>query len=209
MIYGYIRVSTDRQTIENQRYEINEFCKKNVLIINEWIEETISGATEIDKRKLGELLDGLQKGDILICSEISRLGRNLLMIMSILNICIIKEVQVWTIKDNFRLGNDINSKVLAFAFGLSAEIERNLISQRTKEAMARAKSEGIHCGRPRGAKNKTVKLTGKEKIIIQLLKQNFTKIVIARKLGVHRSTLRSFLKELKKAKRKNLTDHIK
>jgi len=203
MIYGYIRISTDRQTIENQRYEINKFCKENVLIINKWIEETISGATEIDKRKLGELLNDLQKGDILICSEISRLGRNLLMIMSILSICITKEVQVWTIKDNFRLDNDINSKVFAFAFGLSAEIERNLIAQRTKEAMSRAKTEGIHCGRPRGAKNKNGgKLTGKEEVVLQLLKQKITKIAIARELGIHRSTLILFLKELNKANRK-------
>jgi DNA invertase Pin-like site-specific DNA recombinase len=145
MIYGYIRVSTDRQTVENQRFEINEFCKRSNVEVAQWIDETISGTKEVDKRKLGRLLGNLQKGDILICSELSRLGRNLLMIMSILNVCMEKEVQVWTIKDNYRLGSDISSKVLAFAFGLSAEIERNLISQRTKEALARMKSEGIQC----------------------------------------------------------------
>jgi DNA invertase Pin-like site-specific DNA recombinase len=204
-MYGYIRVSTDRQTVENQRFEINKFCKKNVMVVDKWIEETISGAKEVDKRKLGVLLNDLQKGDILICSEISRLGRNLLMIMSILNLCMTKEVQVWTIKDNYRLGNDISSKVLAFAFGLSAEIERTLLSQRVKEAMARAKLEGIHCGRPRGAKSKSVKLTGKKEKIIQLLKQKITKIAIARELGVHRSTLRLFLKEIKKAKKQKNT----
>jgi len=196
MVYGYIRVSTDRQTVENQRFEINEFCKKNNVEVVNWIDETISGTKEVDKRKLGGLLGKMQKGDILICSELSRLGRNLLMIMSILNVCMEKEVQVWTIKDNYRLGNDISSKVLAFAFGLSAEIERNLISQRTKEALARMKSEGIHVGRPRGAKSKVIKLTGKEEQIKKMLKQKTAKIKIAKQLGVHRSTLRRFIQEM-------------
>jgi DNA invertase Pin-like site-specific DNA recombinase len=106
-----------------------------------------------------------------------------------------KEVQVWTIKDNYRLGSDISSKVLAFAFGLSAEIERNLISQRTKEALARMKSEGIHIGRPLGAKSKEIKLTGKENEIRKLLSQKTSKIKIAKQIGVHRSTLRRFLQE--------------
>jgi len=197
MIYGYIRVSTDRQTVENQRFEINEFCKKNNVAVEKWIDETISGTKEIDKRKLGGLLGNLQKGDILICSELSRLGRNLLMIMSILNVCMEKEVQVWTIKDNYRLGSDISSKVLAFAFGLSAEIERNLVSQRTKEALARMKSEGIHVGRPHGAKSKEIKLTGKEEQIKKMLSKRIPKVKIAKKLGVHRSTLRRFLLEVK------------
>jgi DNA invertase Pin-like site-specific DNA recombinase len=193
MIYGYIRVSTDKQTVENQRFEIREFCKRYDLVINKWIDETISGAKEIDKRKLGGLLNGLRKGDILICSELSRLGRNLLMIMSILNACMEKGVQVWTIRDNYRLGNDINSKVLAFAFGLSAEIERSLISQRTKEALARMKAEGGHVGRPHGTKSMGMKLTGKGEQITRLLKRNVPKTEIAKKLGVHRSTLRRFL----------------
>jgi DNA invertase Pin-like site-specific DNA recombinase len=196
MIYGYIRVSTERQTVENQRFEINGFCEKNNLSVGKWIEETISGTKEVEKRKLGGLLESLQKDDILICAELSRLGRNLLMIMSILNVCMEKEVQVWTIKDNYRLGSDISSKVLAFAFGLSAEIERNLISQRTKEALARMKSEGIHVGRPAGAKNIVVKLTGKEEEIKKLLSQNISKVEVAKRMGVHRSTLRRFLIEM-------------
>lgn len=126
MIYGYIRVSSDKQTVENQRFEINNFCKKGNLQVDDWIEETISGTKSYDKRELGVLLAKVSKDDIIICSELSRLGRNLFMIMEILNICMNKECRVWTIKDNYRLGDDIQSKVLAFAFGLSAEIERNL-----------------------------------------------------------------------------------
>jgi len=194
MIYGYIRVSTDKQTVKNQRFEIAQFCKKNEMAVDKWIEETISGTMAAEKRKLGELLATLQKDDILICSELSRLGRNLLMIMSILNACMEKEVQVWTVKDNYRLGMDINSKVLAFAFGLSAEIERTLISQRTKEALARVKSEGTSLGRPCGAKSKPGKMKRKTIRIKKLLEQNLSKTQIAKKLGVHRTTLQRILK---------------
>ncbi len=195
MVYGYIRVSTDKQTVENQRFEINNFCEKNNLNVDKWIEETISGAKDFETRKLGILLRSMNKRDILICAELSRLGRNLLMIMSILNKCMQKEIQVWTIKDNYKLGSDISSKVLAFAFGLSAEIERNLISQRTKEALARKKSEGVVLGRPKGSKSKKLKLSGKEKIISNMLNKNLPYKKIAKSLGVHRSTLSTFIKE--------------
>ena len=87
MIYGYIRVSTDKQTVENQKYEINAFCKKNNLVIAQWIEETISGTKKVSERKLDKLIKKMKKDDVMICSELSRLGRNLLMIMGILNEC--------------------------------------------------------------------------------------------------------------------------
>ena len=196
MVYGYIRVSTDRQTVENQRFEIKNFCKKEALKVDTWIEETISGTKDVDKRKLGALLAKMQKGDILICSELSRLGRNLLMIMAILNECMKNDIQVWTIKDNYRLGSDISSKVLAFAFGLSAEIERNLISQRTKEALARKKAEGVVLGRPKGSKSAKTKLTGQEKQIKELLEKKVSYSAIGRILGVHRLTVSSFVKKI-------------
>ncbi|MFA5688084.1 MAG: master DNA invertase Mpi family serine-type recombinase [Kiritimatiellales bacterium] len=195
MNYGYIRVSTDKQTVENQRYEINCFCERKNIVIEHWIEETISGTKEPEKRKLGSVLAKLQKDDILICAELSRLGRSLLMIMDILNQCLKRDVQVWTIKDNYRLGADISSKVLAFAFGISAEIERNLISQRTKEALARRRSEGVILGRPKGRKSTKVKLTGREEQIDRLLKRGYSTSKIARKLKVHRITLGKFIKE--------------
>lgn len=194
MIIGYIRVSSDKQTVENQKYEIEKFCKDNSQEINLWIEETISGTIQINERKLGSLLTKLSKGDILICTELSRLGRNLLMIMSILNECMNKDIQVWTIKDNFRLGSDISSKVFAFAFGLSAEIERTLISQRTKEALARKKSEGVVLGRPLGRISSKTKLTGKEDYIVGLLRSNHSYNKISKLLNVHRTTLSNFIK---------------
>lgn len=195
MNYGYIRVSTDKQTVENQRFEINRFCEHEQIVIGQWIEETISGTKEPEKRKLGKVLAKLKTGDILICSELSRLGRSMLMIMDILNHCLKREVQVWTIKDNYRLGMDISSKVLAFAFGLSAEIERNLISQRTKEALARRRAEGVVLGRPKGRKSSRVKLTGREDEIARLLLRGYSKSRIARRLKVHRITLGKFIRD--------------
>jgi DNA invertase Pin-like site-specific DNA recombinase len=194
MIYGYIRVSSDRQTVENQRYEINRFVESNGITIDGWIEETISGSKNYDKRKLGALLDKVKDDDLIICAELSRLGRTLFMIMDILNICMSKNCRVWTIKDNYRLGDDIQSKVLAFAFGLSAEIERNLISQRTKEALARKRSEGVVLGRPIGSKSLKVKLSGKETFIRELLLHNVPKTQIAKMLKVDRMTVDSFIK---------------
>lgn len=198
MIYGYIRVSSDKQTVENQRFEIYQFCEKRHLNIDGWIEETISGTKAYQKRALGELLAKISKGDLIICSELSRLGRNLFMIMEILNICMSKECRVWTIKDNYRLGDDIQSKVLAFAFGLSAEIERNLISQRTKEALMRKKAEGIVLGRPKGRKNAPdkYKLSGKREKIDMLIRRGLSKRKIAKRLGVDRNTLDRFIKNI-------------
>ncbi len=197
MIYGYIRVSSDKQTVENQRFEINNFCKKENIVINDWIEETISGTKNYTKRQLGNLLKKVHKDDIIICSELSRLGRNLFMIMEILNICMTKECRVWTIKDNYRLGDDIQSKVLAFAFGLSAEIERNLISQRTKEALARKKAEGIVLGRPKGRKSapEKYKLHGKKSLIEELLKAKISKRQIAQICKADRNTLDRYIKQ--------------
>lgn len=139
MIYGYIRVSTDKQTVENQRFEINQYTKKENIKIDTWIEETISGTVSPSKRNLGKLLDKTKKEDIIICSELSRLGRNMFMIMSILNLLMERGVSIYTVKEGYKLGEDLTSKVLAFAFSISAEIERTLISQRTKESLKRIK----------------------------------------------------------------------
>lgn len=193
MIYGYVRVSSDKQTTENQIFEINRFAKYNKLNIDRWINETISGITDLNKRKLGQLLKNLQTGDILITSELSRLGRNLLQVMSILAYCMEHEISVWTIKDNYRLGADLQSKILAFAFSLSAEIERNLISQRTTEALKRLKAEGKTLGRPEGSKNKQYKLTGQEERIYFYLSRRNSLNQTAKAFHVQPSTLKRFL----------------
>jgi DNA invertase Pin-like site-specific DNA recombinase len=189
-----IRVSSDKQTVENQRFEIRNFCERENLAVDGWIEETISGVKAYNKRELGKLLKKVAGGDLIICAELSRLGRNLFMIMEILNICMTKECKVWTIKDNYRLGDDIQSKVLAFAFGLSAEIERNLISQRTREALARKRAEGVILGRPKGRKSGKVKLSGHEETIQTLRTQGVPKTEIARIFKVNRMTVDAFIR---------------
>ncbi|MCI6592061.1 MAG: master DNA invertase Mpi family serine-type recombinase [Treponema sp.] len=197
MIYGYIRVSTDKQTVENQRFEINKFIKKTKFKVDEWIEETISGTVSPKKRNLGKLIEKTKKGDLIICSELSRLGRNMFMIMSILNILMERGVIIYTVKERYRLGEDLTSKVLAFAFSISAEIERTLISQRTTEALRRKKAEGVKLGRPKGRVSAHHKLTGCDNKIKMMLAEGYPKTLISKQLNVSPSTLYLYLKENK------------
>ena len=193
MIYGYIRVSTNKQTTENQLLEIKKYAKTNRLSVDKWIKETISGVSQIERRKLGHLLEKMKSGDILLATELSRLGRNLLQVMSILNYCLSRDIQIWTIKDNYKLGSDIQSKVLAFAFGLSAEIERNLISQRTRESLAGLKAEGYKLGRPKGHNKSQLKLYGKQEKIKALLDLKIPKKQICFLMGISEPTLYRFI----------------
>lgn len=196
MIYGYIRVSTDKQTVENQRFEINHYMEKENIKIDKWIEETISGTVSPSKRNLGKLLNETKKDDIIICSELSRLGRNMFMIMSILNLLMERGVSIYTVKEGYKLGEDLTSKVLAFAFSISAEIERTLISQRTKESLKRIKDEGKVLGRPKG-KATHYKLDDMKNEIIQMLEDNMIKSDICKVLHVSSATLYSFMRRTK------------
>ncbi len=192
-VIGYIRVSSAKQTLEHQQFEIEQFAQSQNLIIDNWVQEKISSRKALRNRKLGTLLEDLKENDIIISCEISRLGRSLLEVMRILEICLSKKCQVWTIKENYRLGNDIQSKVLAFAFGLAAEIERNLISQRTKSSLANLKAAGKKLGRPLAAESQKLKLSKNACKIKKLLSKGVSKSQIAKKLGVQRSTLRRFI----------------
>lgn len=194
MIYAYIRVSTDMQTYSSQEFEIKRYCETNNITIDKWITESVSGTTAIEKRTLGKTIRKMAKGDLLICTEISRLGRNMLMIMSILNLCAGKGIAIHTIKDNFDLSENINSKIIAFAFALAAEIERNLISQRTKEALAVKKLEGVKLGRPCGSSSKRVTVCNEIDKILKMIDDNIPLEKIARKFGIHRNTLRRYIK---------------
>jgi DNA invertase Pin-like site-specific DNA recombinase len=193
MIYGYIRVSTEQQNTVNQKHEISTFAEKNQLKIDKWVDETISSRKPLKERKLGSLIKKLKKGDILIASELSRLGRNLMEVMGILQKCLENECQVWTLKENYRLGADIQSKVLAFAFSLANEIERQLISDRTRESLKRVKAEGKHIGRPFGSTYR--KLKRKHNKIKELLAKKVSKAEIARLLGCDWNTLHRYIKE--------------
>jgi DNA invertase Pin-like site-specific DNA recombinase len=194
MIYGYIRVSTDKQTTENQRFEILKFADGKKLKVDRWIEETISATKKLSDRKLGALIERMHDEDILFVTELSRLGRSLLEVMSILHTLMEKDVKVFTTKERYELGNNISSKVLAFAFSLSAEIERSMISSRTKEALARKRSEGMRLGRPKGKLSSVTKLTGKDDLIREYLEKKIPQAVIARLLGVSRLTVRHYIR---------------
>lgn len=196
MIYGCIRVSSQKQTVQQQEYEIKEYATKNNMKIDELIEETISSRKALKHRKLGQLLDNLQENDIIITCEISRIGRSLLEVMGILEKCLAKNCQIITIKENYHLGSDIQSQVLAFAFGLSAQIERQLISERTSSALANLKASGKRLGRPFGAESKKLKLSKNTKRIKDLLDKKVPKAQIARIMGVQKITLRRFIKRM-------------
>lgn len=171
MIYGYLRVSSDEQDINSQKQGVARFAADKGWEIDEYItDEGVSGGKDPDKRNLGPLLKLLNKDDIIIASEISRLGRDLYMVMDILHFCMEKGCIIHTVKDKFILGNDIQSKVLAFAFGLSAEIERQMIQQRTREGLRLRMKMGVLLGRPIGRKTdeeKTKLYSVKDKVIEQ------------------------------------------
>ena len=200
MVYGYLRVSSDDQTVENQKVGVVQFANTHEWTIDGYIiDDGVSGTKDPSKRQLGKLLGKVKENDIIICSEISRLGRNLLMIMSILQMLMQKKAMLYTVKDNYVLGDNIQSTVLAFAFGLAAQIERDMISMRTKEALARKRAEGVILGRPVGRKTtpSSRKLYPKENLIRELLENGTSKRQIAKICHVDRNTLDRYIKDFK------------
>ncbi len=147
---AYLRVSTTDQDLEKNKFDILHLANDKGLGQVEWVEETISGRVSWHKRKIAQVLEELQNGDTLIVSELSRLGRSMLECMEILSIAFQKGIYLYAVKGNWRLDNSIQSKIVAMAFSMAAEIERDLISQRTKEALAARKLAGIKLGRPQG-----------------------------------------------------------
>ena len=192
-VIAYVRVSTEMQTLENQEYEILNYCRGAGLTIDRWVSESVSGTVCLEKRALGKVIRKMRKGDLIVCTELSRLGRNMLMVMSILNACSQKGVAIHTIKDGFDLSDSINSKIIAFAFALAAEIERNLISQRTKEALAVRKINGVRLGRPPGRSSQRDVFNRSRDEIIKLLSDGHTMVSVAKKYKMHRNTLSRFL----------------
>jgi DNA invertase Pin-like site-specific DNA recombinase len=191
MIYGYIRVSTDRQDTENQKLGVIEKAKQLGRDVEAWItDDGISGAKEPEERALGKLLKKIRTGDVIITSELSRLGRKLFMVMRILEHCMKVGAKVYTVKDGYELGDNIQSKVLAFAFGLAAEIERDMISKRTKEGLARRRLDGVVLGRPVGSKSSKLKLDNKEAEIKKYLSSGISICGVARILKCNRATVR-------------------
>ena len=192
MTYAYIRVSTDKQDLENQRFEILKYANDKKLGNVEFVEETVSGRKSWKNRKLGELVEKLQKGDVLIVAELSRLGRSMLEIMELLSILLRKGVELHIVKNNQVLKDDLHSKVFAMAFSIAAEIERELISQRTKEALARRKAQGKPLGRPKGSYSS--RLEQHRKQIEEFLSKGVSISSIAKILDVPYTTLYDFVK---------------
>ena len=195
MTIAYIRVSTQIQTCQGQRFEIERWSVRSGISINRWVEEKVSGMKNLQERTLGRTLVKMRKGDMLVCTELSRLGRNMMMVMSILNYCSEKGIQIRSIKDNFELSETLHSKIIAFAFSLASEIERNLISQRTREALAAKKAEGKKLGRPCGKTRQRICFEEMIDDILRLRKEKVSYNVIAKRVGIHRNTLCRYLKE--------------
>lgn len=195
MHYAYIRVSTEVQSYEGQRFEIENWSRRNGISIDRWVQEKVSGTRCLEKRTLGKLLKKMRKGDVLVCTELSRLGRNMMMVMGILNTCSQRGIQIRSIKDNFELSDSLNSKIIAFAFSLAAEIERNLISQRTREALAAKRSAGVRLGRPAGDSIQRRRFEENYDAIRIGLAEGRTIRELAQGLNMHPNTLSRYLKE--------------
>ena len=193
--YAYIRVSTDKQETENQRFEILKYANDKKLGNVEFIEETVSGRKSWKDRKIGVLISELCKGDILIVTELSRLGRSMLEIMELLSILLRNGIELHVVKSNQVLKDDLQSKVFAMAFSIAAEIERELISQRTREALQRRKAKGKPLGRPKGSYSS--KLDRYREQIEELLSKGVSISSIAKIIGVPYSTVYSYVQRRK------------
>ena len=192
MNYGYCRVSSDLQSNKNQEYEILKFASDKKISIDEWVVETVSGTKDYQSRMLGDLIKNKCVRDDIICiSEISRLGRSLMMIFNILNECLEKGIKVLSVKEGFSLDSGITSSVITFAWGLCSQLERNLISERTKNSLALRKSQGMILGRPRGSFSKS-KLSGHENEIKELLAKKISICSISRIYGCNPGTVSAF-----------------
>lgn len=190
---GYLRVSTSEQDIEKNKADILHLANEKKFGSVEWVTETASGRISWKKRLLGQLLDDLKSGDILLVSELSRLGRSMLECMEILSMAMRQNIQIYTVKGNWELNNSIQSKIVAMAFSMAAEIERDLISQRTKEALAAKRRAGQKLGRPKG--------TGKSKLdqfrpeIEALLANGSTQRFIANRYDTTEANLSRWMKK--------------
>jgi DNA invertase Pin-like site-specific DNA recombinase len=194
-VYAYIRKSTDDQNLKSQKLAVYEYAQKNGNLTPEFIEVSCSSRKSTKERRIDELMDRLREGDMLIVPELSRLGRSVGQVIFIVEELIDRKVEVICIKENLRLNGkpDIRGKMMITMFGLFAEIERDLISERTKDGLARARAEGKQLGRPKGPGKS--KLDTHREEIIALLKTGSTKAYLARKYRVTPPTLYNWLKK--------------
>ncbi len=195
MVIAYLRVSTGKQTLANQQNEISKFTDSRNMRVDRWVTEVVSGKKSGRERKLGSLVRRMKKGDTLIVTELSRLSRTLTDIMAIVGELLKKEVRLYSTKDRYSFDDTINSKVLCFAFGLVAEIERNLISLRTREALALRREQGIVLGRRKGSYTKLQQLIDDRVKIVRMMNCGKSIAAICREYDVARNTFDRFRKQ--------------
>ena len=192
---AYLRVSTEEQDLEKNKADILHLANNKDFGKVEWVEEKVSGSKSWKERKLNDVIKSLNKGDRLIISELSRLGRSMLEIMELLSILKDKSVNVYAVKGGWELNGTLQSKVMAMAFSIASEIERDLISSRTKEALKARKLAGVRLGRPRGAGKS--KLDKHKEEIIALLKNGSTKSFITKRYETTKPNLYNWFKKNK------------
>lgn len=190
---AYLRVSTIDQDIEKNKSAILALANSKVLGHVRFVEEKVSGKISWRKRKIAEILDSAQKGDNIIVSELSRLGRSMLECMEILSIATQKGINVYAVKGDWLLTNSIQSKIVAMAFSMAAEIERDLISKRTKEALQVKKINGMKLGRPKGVGKSKLDIYRVE--IEALIKNGSTQKFIAKRYQTTEANLHHWLKQ--------------
>src|SRR5215469_2241546 len=191
--FAYLRVSKLDQDLEKNKADILKLANDTHLGHVQFIEEKISGKISWRKRQIATILEQAQEGDTIIVSELSRLGRSMLECMEILSLAMQKGVRVYAVKGNWQLNNSIQSKIVAMAFAMAAEIERDLISQRTIEALQARRQQGMPLGRPKGVGKS--KLDAYHVEITALLHNGATKTWIARKYGTSRRNLNHWMKQ--------------
>lgn len=192
-IYVYLRVSTGAQDTQNQLHGIRQYCRERGIEPDTVVEDTASGSVAWSSRKIGELLSVADKGDVLLAAEVSRLARSALQVLEILKFASERQVSVVIVKNGLTFDNSMQSKITATILGLAAEIERDFISMRTREALAKRKASGKQLGRPQGAVAKSYKLDEKRTEIERYQKLGINRTAIAKLVGVSRPTLRSWL----------------
>lgn len=195
-VVAYTRVSTDKQDAGNQEFELRRYLDSNGIVADEFVTEVVSGTVKLRDRKVGQLIEKLKSGDTLIVAEISRLSRDMLTISAIIRECLDKEVTLIAVKEGWRLGADPGSKFIGIAFGMAAEIERNFISQRTKEGLAKRRADGVRLGRPVGTHRPDQrKLHGKDDQLVAFLAAHMPIAAIARYYRVNPATVRRYVQD--------------
>lgn len=196
-LWAYYRVSSDFQNYKSQKIGVLNWCKQNKygMIDKEVIDDGVSGTVLAKDRALNRIVKNSKSGDILIVSELSRIGRSTADVLNTLNKLAEKGVEVHFVKQNMKMDNSPMGKMMVAIMSAFAELERDLISQRTIEGLARVKSEGKTLGRPVGTKNTNYKLDGCEELVKEWLAEGKAKSYIAKRLNVHRSSLYHFIKK--------------